>query len=362
VLSLDFLAGFTIFMLALIMVVSMVPGLLAGLQSSGIDYDAVAYRTGVILVEDPGWPVYPSWELYGKAQKDEIQRMGLAVSKDTPNVLLSTKVERFFENTSKEDQDPFFTPEDYRSKVIFGDIPYSYNFSLNISHSDGTYGLKQAGDPLPPGYGYIRRVVKIKEPSVAEIDGSSRPEYIISNPSAPEWQTSTARNFTVRLNFSQLLDPSVSPAYRIDPRTEPVNVTITNFEAYLNITEPSMDATLHNVTFLKMDPTRPNPRFTRIPFSYDTIDPNLYTLHVNGTSDLHSLQPDVPVKSSISLVLKPAATSLFTLDQNSILDIRFNFDHDPPQTNITGTHLYDYNPVNITHPPLKTAVLEVAIW
>ena len=52
-LSLDFLAGFTIFLLALIMVVSMVPGLLAGLESSGIDYDAVAYRTGVILVEDP---------------------------------------------------------------------------------------------------------------------------------------------------------------------------------------------------------------------------------------------------------------------------------------------------------------------
>ncbi|NLZ31190.1 MAG: hypothetical protein GX885_10720, partial [Methanomicrobiales archaeon] len=54
-LSLDFLAGFTIFLLALIMVVNMVPGLLAGLESSGIDYDAVAYRTGVILAEDPGW-------------------------------------------------------------------------------------------------------------------------------------------------------------------------------------------------------------------------------------------------------------------------------------------------------------------
>jgi hypothetical protein len=244
--------------------------------------------------------------------------------------------------------------------VIFGDIPYSYNFSLNISNPDGSYEPKQAGDPLPPGYGYIRRVVKIKEPGVAVIDGNSRPEYIIPDPSAPEWQTSTARNFTVRLNFSQLLDPSVSPAYRIDPRTEPVSVTITNFEAYLNITEPSMDATLHNVTFLKMDPTRPNPRFTRIPFSYDTIDPNLYTLYVNGTSDLHSLQPDVPVKSSISLVLKPAATSLFTLDQNSILDIRFNFENDPPQTNITGTHLYDY--VNVTRTDLKPAVLEVAIW
>ena len=340
VLSLDFLAGFTIFMLALVMVLSMVPGLLAGLESSGIDYDAVAYRTGVILVEDPGWPAYPPWELYDRDNKEEIQRMGLAVSKETPNILLSTKVEKLFEES-------FFTSEDYRNKVIFGDIPYSYNISLRSE----TYNY-MTGDPLPPGYGYIRRVVKIKEPGVAEI--GSNVAYQTETPQNPQ-------NFTVRLNFSDLLGPERGPAYRIDPRTEPVNVTITNFDAYLNKTEPATEsATLKDVTFWKMDPTRPNPRFTRIPFSYDTVNSNLYTLYVNGTSDLHSLQPDVPVKSSISLVLKPAATSLFTLDQNSILDIRFNFENDPPQTNITGTHLYDY--VNVTHPPLKTAVLEVAIW
>jgi len=352
VLSLDFLAGFTIFMLALVMVLSMVPGLLAGLESSGIDYDAVAYRTGVILVEDPGWPAYPPWELYDRDNKEEIQRMGLAVSKETPNILLSTKVEKFFEES-------FFTSEDYRSKVIFGDIPYSYNISLRSE----TYNY-MTGDPLPPGYGYIRRVVKIKEPGVAEIK-SPGPEYVIPDPSAPEWN-STARNFTVRLNFSQLLDPGRGPAYRIDPRTEPVNITITNFGEYRNITGPSVNATLHNVTFWKMDPTRPNPRFTRIPFSYDTIDANLYTLHINDPVHIndpavpHSLQPDVPVNSSISLVLKPAATSLFTLDQNSILDIRFNFEDDPPRTNITGTHPYDYT--NVSHAGLKTAVLEVAIW
>ena len=66
-LSIDFLVGFTIFILAFIWVVSIIPGLLIGLQSNTIDYDAVAYRTGVILVEDPGYPVYIdrmnfSWE------------------------------------------------------------------------------------------------------------------------------------------------------------------------------------------------------------------------------------------------------------------------------------------------------------
>jgi hypothetical protein len=326
---------------ALIMVVSMVPGLLAGLESSGIDYDAVAYRTGVILVEDPGWPVYPPWEMNDEAHKDEIERIGLAVSKETPNILLSTKVDAFF-------NDSFFTPDDYRSKAIFGDIPYSYNISLR-SGSD----LKQVGDPLPPGYGYIRRVVKIKEPGVAVINGTFAPQYT---------SLSSNQEFTVRLDFAQLLDPSVGAAYRIDPRTEPVNVTITGFLSYLNTTEPSTNATLQTVTFWKKDPTRPIPQFTKIPFSYSTVDPNLYTLHIDGTPTLHSLSPGVPVESNISLVLKPAATSRFTLDQNSILDIRFNFeDADYPHTNITGIHNYDYNVTNVTLPALKTGVLEVAI-
>jgi hypothetical protein len=61
-LSIDFIAGFTIFLVAFIWVLSMVPGLLVNLQGHTIDYDAVAYRTGVILVEDPGWPVSPPWE------------------------------------------------------------------------------------------------------------------------------------------------------------------------------------------------------------------------------------------------------------------------------------------------------------
>jgi len=59
-LSIDFLVGFTIFLLAFIWVVSLIPGLLIGLQSYTVDYDAVAYRTGVILVEDPGEPALPS--------------------------------------------------------------------------------------------------------------------------------------------------------------------------------------------------------------------------------------------------------------------------------------------------------------
>ncbi len=330
VLSLDFLAGFTIFMLALIMVLSMVPGLLAGLQSSGIDYDAVAYRTGVILAEDPGWPADPPWEL----GRNQIQRMGLAISKETPNILLSTKIERFFEKLPSGE--PLFTADDYHSKVIFGDIPYSYNISLRSL--DGTYDNK-TGDPLPPGYGYIRRVVKVKEPGAAEIKGAKASPYWIDSPTMP------TQTFTVQLNFTQLLNSSISPAYRIDPRTEPVNVTITNFNAYHNSTGGG-GMVLRHVGFQTTS--------FDIPFPYGAMDNDSYTLHIDGAPQ--NLTPGAEIKDNVSLVLKPAATSLFPLDQSSTLNIRFIFEN----TNITGTHLYDY--AYITRPNLKTGILEVAIW
>jgi hypothetical protein len=97
-LSIDFLVGFTIFLLAFIWVISMIPGLLINLQGFTIDYDAVAYRTGVILAEDPGEPSLPTsqtpWE--SLLSNQGVVRFGLAISKDTPNILSQRKVDRFF--------------------------------------------------------------------------------------------------------------------------------------------------------------------------------------------------------------------------------------------------------------------------
>ena len=50
-------------MIAFIYVATLVPSLFIGLQSRTIDYDAVAYRTGVILVEDPGNRTIPHGKL-----------------------------------------------------------------------------------------------------------------------------------------------------------------------------------------------------------------------------------------------------------------------------------------------------------
>ena len=43
-LSIDFIVGFTIFMIAFIIVVTMASGLLIGLSSKSIDYDSVAVQ------------------------------------------------------------------------------------------------------------------------------------------------------------------------------------------------------------------------------------------------------------------------------------------------------------------------------
>ncbi|HET6581227.1 MAG TPA: hypothetical protein VFG36_05040, partial [Methanoregula sp.] len=189
-LSIDFIAGFTIFLLAFIWVLSMVPGLLVNLQGYTIDYDAVAYRTGVILVEDPGWPASPPWE---SQQNFSVTRFGLAITRDTPNILSQEKVDRFFSDTSV--YGAFTYPDDYHQRVIFGDYPYRFNISLNDTERNQ---LQSVGDVVPKGYVYIRRVVKIKGLSNATIDGVAVPLSYISLDEVP------THEFSILVNNSGL--------------------------------------------------------------------------------------------------------------------------------------------------------------
>ncbi|MGA2699191.1 MAG: hypothetical protein ABSE74_06085 [Methanoregula sp.] len=177
-LSIDFLAGFTIFMVAFIYVATLIPGLFIGLQSRSIDYDAVAYRTGVILAEDPGQAIdpvtgsaTPSWEA-PLIDPSGILRFGLALSKDTPNILSTAKINSFFCSTE------FVYPGDYQSRAVFGDYPYQFNISLQMAGDNYTRSI---GDILPEGYGYSRRVVKIKETSNATIGIAQIQRFYWSN-------------------------------------------------------------------------------------------------------------------------------------------------------------------------------------
>jgi hypothetical protein len=210
-LSLDFIIGFTIFMLAFIFVATLSSGLIIGLQSKTIDYDAVAYRTGVILVEDPGEPSTPTyatqvdpmkeWELLDKDHKDSIIRLGLAISKDNPNIISRAKADKFFNQTY------FDNSEDYRNKLLFntsGQYPYYFNIALT--------GYTPVGNPYPNNTGFIKRAVYIKEPSEAN--------FTVTNYTIPL----DVENFGVLFDLPALYNSSRGPIYWIDPFTE--NITI----------------------------------------------------------------------------------------------------------------------------------------
>jgi len=352
ILSIDFLAGFTIFILALIMVISLVPGFLAGIQSDNIDYDAVAYRTSVILVEDPGAPHNPSWNQmgpYDMGHKAEIQRLGLSVSKETPNILSREKVDKFFNRIP----DFTFSAEDYRNKVIFGDFTYLYNISLatggDVYYADG-------GDPVPTfQYGYMRRLVKVKEPSAAAVNFS---EYVtVYTADLPKTETDVTADFSVWIPYETLSNRSVNPAYRIEPQSERLTINLTGMYFPLNRSD------LVSLDFVGLGLYR-----DQIPSNVISLVPNDdYSLKVNGITYPATGGVPVPVtnSSTIEMVLYPPL--LLSNSLTTTLNVNFTFSYQFLNSNVfhqylSGIHVYDYNPDNVTQPELADGVMEVAIW
>ena len=362
ILSIDFLAGFTIFMLAFIWVVTMIPGLMIGLQSYTIDYDAVAYRTGVILVEDPGWPVSPPWESYIDQQKSDVTRFGLALSKDTPNILSEDKVNRFFCATA------FIYPNDYRSRVIFGDYPYGFNISL----IDDGGKIKSVGDVLPEGYGYIRRTVKIKGTSNATINQS-----YIQNHSFTKSDNATTHVFSILIDNPKLLGDITDPAYQIDPAREQITInitdlrsTITNYPPIINNTTSTV--TLRNIKVFKQD----GGVYSNVPLPATDFP------YIDGSSSRVTAMP-VSVTDNITLRFSPQFFDRLKA-QSSKIYIALGFTVNPESTFLNNTQAlpdyntldgqltfnnpnttpfyYDYNPANVTQPYLRDAVVEVAVW
>ena len=98
------------------------------------------YRTGVILAEDPGWTLKNSTSWGGDPNspyKDydisQISRLGLAVERDTPNILSQNKVDMFFCST-------YLDPAvDYNSHAIFGDYPYRFNITMKTVEAKPKY-------------------------------------------------------------------------------------------------------------------------------------------------------------------------------------------------------------------------------
>jgi PKD repeat protein len=362
-LSIDFIAGFTIFLIALIWVMTLVPGLLINLQGFTIDYDAVAYRTGVILAEDPGEP--PSWEVAPYQQdfnKNDVLRFGLAVSRDDPNILSLEKVDRFFDTT-------LFNSTDYHNKAIFGDYPYTFNISLRYVGSNESVG--SIGSVLPEGYGYIRRFVKIKSMSNTTIDGNS----IATQNNYVHGDNETTHIFSVHLNNSYLIgseSPIKDPAYQINPGQDSFMINLTNLNSTMYSTglddrRGCFDIQLNSIQVYDGNPDDTtntkwlqfkNPIIDEV--QYNTIVPqtvkNNVTIIYNSPENRNGINwqaADIYIFFIFNLNktgVCPYAGSQFL--NNTVLS----------PFRVTSPFLYDYNPANVTQPQLSDAVLDVAVW
>jgi hypothetical protein len=345
-LSIDFLAGFTIFMLAFIWVATIIPTLLLGLQANTIDYDAVAYRSGVILVEDPGMPANPPWENKIDAQKDEVLRMGLTLNKETPNILSPVKINKFFS--------PNFTyPDDYQQKVIFGDHPYMFNISIRSFDNSINQSL---GDIRPIGYGYVRRVVKIKQMSNSTIDTI---KYISA-------ANSSVHVFSVSLNIPRLMENETTPAYQINTRAEPITINITNISCLKSVFPNNLYLT--QIRLIEVNVSRLNPTMPIV-----TVPPFFREVYVDGGST--PVKPTrafpVIVNNNISIIFNSAFFEPMSSDQSRMF-VNFTFDLSDGANAIEGRCInstfgnqlfeYDYDPTRVTQPRLEPGIVEVAVW
>jgi len=359
--SIDFLVGFTIFILAFIWVATMIPGLFIGIQSHTIDFDSVAYRTGVILVEDPG-EINPladasiPWEL----QKNQlnIARFGLAISKDTPGILDRTKIDRFFNTTEFKD------PGVYREKVIFGDYPYRFNISLKEAGKDT---IRSVGDTIPVNYsyGYIRRDVKIRTVSNTTIGQTIIGTYHYYN--NEPGQDAENHPFSIMINASSLLfddvektkSPTRSTAYRINPLKDKIIINITDFNTIPGLSFPPPGMSVSNVQFYTKSYGKST--LEKLP----DVSPSGF-LYVDGET---TAAPAFPATflNSISMIFEPGFFNTIGdigTDDTIFINVTFTVTSSQPFLNNTHTQPfpYDYNPVNVTQPELTDAVLEVAIW
>jgi len=348
-LSIDFVVGLSIFMIAFTIVATMTGGLLVGLQSKTIDYDAVAYRTGVILSEDPGemnervgiayiapdryaWDlIYPGYESY---QQSNIFRMGLAMPRYyydvPPQVTMEHKVNHFFSNYDRSL---------YKNKVIFGDYPYNFNISITPLNGDNPRSI---GDPLPANHqaGYIRRVILIKHPANVTLNaydefGNTNGEMIIT------------------VDFYQL--SSRTPGYMVFPSIEREIINLTNFS--------SSNTVINDVKVCS--PTCENP---------EPSSPTIWIKKPDGSVfSSYPIPPGgIPVENGTLIEIDPGYLSkryFPNLGPVDKIDLKIQFaDPDPNVVNhLGGRKNFSYSQ-EVTHqesfeqPDMSVAILEIWIW
>jgi len=364
ILSIDFLAGISIFVITLIVAATMISGLLIGLQTKKIDYDAVAYRTGVILVEDPGEPntqfnyltitEADQWEFIGYDQKNKIRRFGLTLYKSTPRVLAEQKVLSFF-NKAQFPRAQFSELSEYRDRMIAGDYPYNFNVRLKMIGGN-TYEVGDAFDP-DSAYGYIRRVALVKNQTGAEID--LNPYYVDVFPDS--------NSFFVNMTYGWLLNQDRGPQYWIEPPKEDILIDLVHVGSIRNLSQASA-VRLVNIKMTFDGRLLDGTEVSGIDLPYRTFtaeidgNPVLFNWPM-GAGAPRDVNEAINITFPAGYFIPPSAYAEITLIR---MNIRYEFE--PGTVNLSqSTHSYDYIPDSPGSPGFKPshlspAIMEVRVW
>ena len=380
-LSIDFLIGFTIFLLAFVWIATMIPGMLIGLNSNTIDYDAVAYRTGVILAEDPGWPESPGWETYPDSAKDmDIIRFGLAVRKDSPNILSESKVTRFFNVSNPSNPTGgFIYPYDYRPRVIFGDYPYKFNITLRDVEREKIYSV---GEIMPEDYGtsgsrmieygYIRRLVKIKSLSNTTINMTEKKNFQY-NTTNEDPNIMQSHEFAVLMNVSRLKggvqDPGFwadtsrahDPAYIIDPTKDITIINITHINSTLN-DDIEQNTQIHLMN-ISLKAHESGSIVKKIMLQKVVVDG---VLKEDNTDPWGLNHVGFPVRDNVSVILEPEQIKFASGGAGNLVTVNYTFTLSAGSAFLNSTNAtsfdYNYDWGNVTQPSLRDGILEVVVW
>ncbi|MBR6447536.1 MAG: hypothetical protein IKS74_03575 [Methanomicrobium sp.] len=362
--SLDFIAGFTVFLLALIIVISMLPGVFVNIHSPPVNYDIAAYRTGVLLAEDPGLSSDgatsegTAWEQVPAADVGRILRLGLAVSKETPNVLLPEKIERFFNVPAYLN----LTADQYRGMLVFEEYPVNFNISFK---EDGGETLS-VGDRVPGGeYGFSKRYVKVKNAAELRVPAEN---LTISGvdvnlpEGADEFIYRNTTSFT--LSYANLSDRSVSPAYRIDPRTGRTIIKIAGIDTVLGAQEGISSAAIESVRLFRDGAEVAIPHGGNAPNKPYKPYGVPYVCVVDGVTVENGSEIPVKDAGTLEFILYPDES--YFPNPDSMLEILFDMKYTCISGGtyrfIQGETDYGYDSPYLVCPYLTDGVLEVCIW
>jgi hypothetical protein len=230
------------------------------------------------------------------------------------------------------------------------------------------------GDVLPDGYGYIRRLVKIKGLSNATIGYAKYTKYPSSYINTDNVSTHV---FSILIDGPNLQGDVKDSAYQIDPSSEQITINITDLRSTItnyatpNPPDPPIDNSTSTIKLTAIG-------FFRLKeglLSFVTYPQTDYP-YIDGNSTRLSAMP-ATVKDNITLRISPETFNLMQSRSYPIY-IALKFDVSPNSTFLNNSQTtpgfdtltfdnstpfnYNYEAENVTQPSLRDAVLEVAVW